>query len=85
MFRVPGGNPMRKVVEVIYPALHEQIVATAHSGHVKVNLLATLLLAYAMEHLPDVLHDAERLIGEWESRTPNSTPMLRVIRGVRSD
>lgn len=76
---------MRKVVEVIYPALHEQILDAAHRGGVKVNLLATLMLAYALENMPDVLHDAERLIGEWEHRSPERQPMLRIIRGVRED
>lgn len=74
---------MRKVVEVVFPALHQAVIDEAHIGGVKVNLLASVLLAYALEHKEDALAHADRLIDEWENRRIEREPILRVIRSVR--
>lgn len=55
----------RKVLEVL-PRLQQRIKDEANSRRVALNLLATVLVAYAVEHMDDAIHDADRLLAEWE-------------------
>lgn len=70
---------MRKVLEV-QPALQQVIVRTAQEKHVKVHLLATVLVAYALEHIDDAIADAERLLEQWENREPEMPTLLTIHR-----
>lgn len=56
---------MRKVIE-LNPALHAAVIDAAHDQRCKVKDLAIVLVAYALEHLDDALHDADRLYTHWE-------------------
>jgi hypothetical protein len=61
----------RKVLEVL-PRLHEHIKDAAHARRVPLNQLATVLAAYAAEHIEEAIHEADRLLAEWEG--PISAP-----------
>lgn len=72
---------MRKVVE-LNPALHAAVIDAAHTQRCKVKDLAIVLVAYALEHLDDALHEADRLYTHWESvAAPEAT--FRVIKIVQ--
>lgn len=72
---------MRKVVELDI-ALHSAVLDVAHRHRCKVKDLATVLIAYAMEHLDDAIHDADRLLTKWENAEPPS-PGLTIVRVTR--
>lgn len=60
---------MRKVIE-LNPSLHAAVIDAAHDQRCKVKDLAIVLVAYALEHLDDALHDADRLYVKWERAEP---------------
>lgn len=72
---------MRKVVE-LEPALHAAIIDAAHEMRCKVKELATVLIAYALEHKDDAIADADRLLTHWEN-APEPPRQLHVVRIVR--
>lgn len=55
----------RKVVELL-PRLQQHVKDAANRRHVPLNQLATVLVAYAVEHMDDAIHEADRLLTEWE-------------------
>lgn len=69
---------MRKVIEV-EPALHAAVQDLAHDLRCKLKDLGTVLLAYALEHKDDAIHEADRLLTHWESQDV-PTPQLHVVR-----
>lgn len=69
---------MRKVIEV-EPALHAAVQDLAHNMRCKIKDLGTVLLAYALEHQDDALHEADRLLTHWEAQEV-PTPQLHVVR-----
>lgn len=69
---------MRKVIE-IEPALHAAVQDLAHEMRCKLKDLGTVLLAYALEHKADAIHEADRLLTHWESQDV-PTPQLHVVR-----
>lgn len=72
---------MRKVIE-LNPALHAAVIDAAHLQRCKVKDLGIVLVAYALEHLDDALHNADRLYTHWEqAEAPEAT--FRVIKTVQ--
>lgn len=69
---------MRKVVE-LDPALHATVVDHAHAMRCKVKDLATVLIAYALEHKDDAISEADRLLAYWEAQEA-PTPTLHIVR-----
>lgn len=69
---------MRKVLEIT-PALHAAVYDHAHNARCKVKDLAVVLVAYALEHLPEALHEADRLLTYWETAEPPK-PTLHIVR-----
>lgn len=71
---------MRKVIE-LNPALHAAVIDAAHDQRCKVKDLSIVLVAYALEHIQDALHDADRLYTKWETAEAPE-PGFKVIRIV---
>lgn len=69
---------MRKVIEV-EPALHAAVQDLAHEMRCKIKDLGTVLLAYALEHRNDAIHEADRLLTHWEAQ-PTPAPTLHIVR-----
>lgn len=69
---------MRKVVE-LDPALHAAVVDHAHNMRCKVKDLATVLIAYALEHKDDAILEADRLLTHWEAQEAPA-PTLHIVR-----
>lgn len=69
---------MRKVVE-IEPALHAALTDLAHEMRCKVKDLACVLVAYALEHKDDAIHEADRLLAYWEAQ-PVPATQLHIVR-----
>lgn len=69
---------MRKVVE-LEPALHAAVVDQAHAMRCKVKDLATVLIAYALEHKDNAISAADRLMTYWEAQKAPD-PTLHIVR-----
>lgn len=68
---------MRKVLEVM-PELHERVSDVAHDKRIKMSVLSSVLIAYALENLERAIADADRLLAEAE-QIELRRPELRVI------
>lgn len=55
----------RKVVEVL-PGLHNAIKREAERRHLRVSLLATVLLAYGLEHIDKAITETDSLLEKHE-------------------